>query len=145
MGSHKASAGYCLTKCRFRQCLRKYLLPVVCPAKPEYFPKLPPRIISFIKVRPRHSSTGTINNSSSVSPVDDKTGSKSNKKSHTIAIPKLDFSDILDYYENTPVFIKKIKIRKNKNKKNGDNLKYSDKNINKGHHYKHYSHSVIKE
>ena len=43
-----------------------------------------------------------------------KTNLKSNKKSHTIAIPKLDFSDIFDNYQNTPVYIKKIKIRKKK-------------------------------
>ena len=85
----------------------------------------------------------TNNDSSTVSPADDKTDLKSNKKCHTIAIPKLDFSDIFDYYENTPVYIRKIKIRKTK--KNGANLKYSDKNINKLHHHKHYSHSVIKE
>ena len=82
------------------------------------------------------------NDSSSVSPTDDKTDLKSNKKSHIIAIPKLDFSDIFDYYEKTPVYIKKIKIRKTK--KNGANLKYSDKNINKLHYHKHYSHSMIK-
>ena len=55
-------------------------------------------------------------NSSSASHEEDKTNLKSKKKSQTIAIPKLDFSDIFDFYQNTPVYIKKIKIRKNKDK-----------------------------
>ena len=88
----------------------------------------------------------TNNDSFSISHQDDKTDSKSNKKNTiAISIPKLDFSDIFDYYENTPVYIKKIKSRKNKIKNNRVNFKFSDKIILKHHHHRHHSHSVIKE
>ena len=78
-------------------------------------------------------------NSSSVSHEEDKTNLKSKKKSQTIAIPKLDFSDIFDFYQNTPVYIKKIKISKNKDKHNEKN----DEKRKKHHHHKS-SHSIKK-
>ena len=52
------------------------------------------------------------NSSSASHEEEDKTNLKPKKKCQTIAIPKLDFSDIFDFYQNTPVYIKKIKIRK---------------------------------
>ena len=69
---------------------------------------------------------------------EDKTNLKSKKKNHTIAIPKLNFSDIFDNYQNTPVYIKKIKIRKKNDKHNDDTHKKHH------HHHKHYSHGIIK-
>ena len=78
-------------------------------------------------------------NSSSASHEEDKTNLKSKKKSQTIAIPKLDFSDIFDFYQNTPVYIKKIKISKNKDKHNEKN----DEKSKKHHHHKS-SHSIKK-
>ena len=79
-------------------------------------------------------------NSSSASHEEDKTNLKSKKKSQTIAIPKLDFSDIFDFYQNTPVYIKKIKIRKNKDKNNEKN----DDKHKKHHHHHKSSHSIKK-
>ena len=77
-------------------------------------------------------------NNNSFHEEEDKINLKSNKKSHTIAIPKLDFSDIFDNYQNTPVYIKKIKIRKKNDKHNDETHKKHH------HHHKHYSHGIIK-
>ena len=79
-------------------------------------------------------------NSFSASHEEDKTNLKSKKKSQTIAIPKLDFSDIFDFYQNTPVYIKKIKIIKNKDKNNEKN----DDKHKKHHHHHKSSHSIKK-
>ena len=83
--------------------------------------------------------TINVNFSSPSHEEEDKNNLKSKKKSQTIAIPKLDFSDIFDFYQNTPVYIKKIKIRKNKDKHNEKN----DEKRKKHHHHKS-SHSIKK-
>jgi len=80
------------------------------------------------------------NSSSASHQEEDKTNLKPKKKSQTIAIPKLDFSDIFDFYQNTPVYIKKIKIIKNKDKNNEKN----DDKHKKHHHHHKSSHSIKK-
>lgn len=50
--------------------------------------------------------------------IEDKTNisalinSNNNIKKKSMPIPKLDFSEIFDYYNNNPIFIKKIEIKK---------------------------------
>ena len=81
------------------------------------------------------------NSSPSVSNEEDKIKIKTKKISHTITIPKLDFSDIFDYYQNTPVYIKQIKIMKSKDKHN----EKGNEKQKKHHHHKHNSHNTLKK
>ena len=60
---------------------------------------------------------------------------KSRHKSQSISIPKLDFSDIFDYYSNTPVNIKVINIKKSKHNDEIEKCKFY-LNYLKKHHLK---------
>ena len=65
---------------------------------------------------------------------------KSRHKSQSISIPKLDFSDIFDYYNNTPVNIKVINIKKSNHNDELENCNFY-LNYLKKHHHKHKKHN----
>ena len=70
--------------------------------------------------------------------LQNKINLKSNKKTKSISIPKLDFSMILDYYQSNKIIVKEIKIDDINDYEN--NVDYNILENIKNNHHKHHKH-----
>lgn len=118
---------------------------IICRKMNKAFEALEQLIIDDYD-KEKNNEEDIIDNSSSSNKASNNNDVKSNKKcklkkekksrykSQSISIPKLDFSDIFDYYSNTPVNIKVIDIKKSKHNDEIEKCKFYSNYLKKHHH-----------